>query len=62
MTKRCKNYMQKVGSAIKNADVSYKASYEDFHFDGDSYKKTYLGALLSLIVFGYVAYIGIVKA
>ena len=54
--------MQKVGSAIKNADVSYKASYEDFHFDGDSYKKTYLGALLSLIVFGYVAYIGIVKA
>ena len=62
MKQTCKKYLQKADKGIRNFDSSYKSSYKYIHFDDDDQKKTYIGALLTVVVFGYVAFIGYVKA
>ena len=62
MKKNCNKYLKKIDKTIKSIDISYSPSHENLHFDDDISKITYLGSLLTLIVFGYVAFIGYIKA
>ena len=62
MKKTCKKYFRKLDKTIRSLDVSYRSSTQHIHFDDDDQNRTYIGALISIIVFSYVAFIGYVKA
>ncbi len=59
MNKSC---LQTLDLKLRSLDKSYKPSYKNIHFENDNKNKTYMGAFLTVSVYGYVAFCAIFLA